>query len=57
MASLLSLHFWLHFQDMKIFLSRLIAVKSVDKLGSSNLHHLAYQLDGYLSPINKYEDF
>ena len=37
---------------MKIFLSHLTTVRTVNKLGPSNLHPLAYQLDGYLSPVN-----
>ena len=37
---------------MRIFSSHLTAVKSIDKLGPSNLHPLPYQLNGYLSPIN-----
>ena len=52
MASLISLHFWLHSQDMKIFLSHLTTVNSIDKLGPSNLHPLVYQPDGYLSAVN-----
>ena len=51
MASLIPLHFWPCSQDMKIFLSHLATIRSIDKLGPSNLHPLAYQLDGYLSPI------
>ena len=39
-------------QIWKYFLSHLIIVKSVVKLGISNLHPLAYKLDGYLSSIN-----
>ena len=34
---------------MKTFCSHLTTMKSVIKLGPSNLHHLAYQLDGYQS--------
>ena len=51
-ASLIPLHFWSLFEGMKIFLSHPIIVKSVDKLGPPNLPPLAYQLDGYLSPIS-----
>ena len=52
MASLISLHFWPHFQGIKIFLLHPIIVRSVDKLGPAKLHPLAYQLDGYLSPVS-----
>ena len=52
MASLVSLHFWPHSLDRKILLSHLTTFKSIDKLGPSNLHPLAYHLNGYLSPIN-----
>ena len=41
---------------MKIFLSHLTAVRSVNKLGPSNLHPLAYQLDGYLSPVTSSQE-
>ena len=37
---------------MKIFLSHLTTVRSINKLGPLNLHPLAYLLDGYLSPVN-----
>ena len=52
MASPTSIHFWLYFPDMKIFLSHLATVRSVSKLGPLNLHPLAYQLEGYLFPVN-----
>ena len=35
----------------KIFLSHLTAIRLVTKLDPSSLHPLAYQLDGYLSPL------
>ena len=51
MASLFSPHFWLHFWEVKIFLSHLAIIRLVIKISLSSLH-LAYQLDGYLCPIN-----